>query len=227
MAAKRSKYDTNPLDEKVADHAQDVWGYSSPETLTEDLGAATREIGRAAPTLSPPDTEAPTRRIGVTSYPSVFIPPALKQPLVYQPPPSPPPNVYLPPPMPVIQPSSSRTVSGLGIPEKWAVILPYLPFYLAIVAAIGELLLVPRTETRVRFHAAQGLALQIGITALSTVLGFAGLISSRFSGAGLFSAASTIFLIIAMVRVWKDRPFNVPPLDGATKWLDQHIKPRK
>jgi len=51
--------------------------------------------------------------------------------------------------------AGSNKVAGLGIPERWALILPYLPFWLAIVAAVAELLLLPRTESKVRFHAAR------------------------------------------------------------------------
>ena len=106
--------------------------------------------------------------------------------------------------------------------------LPYLPFWmLAIVASAIELLLVPRTESRVRFHAAQGMTLQIVIGAISTLLALAGMLARNWSGSGLFKVASFIFLIIAMVRVWKGKSFVVPLLDEPAKWLDEKIKPRK
>jgi uncharacterized membrane protein len=106
--------------------------------------------------------------------------------------------------------------------------LPYLPFWmLAIVASAIELLLVPRTESRVRFHAAQGIALQIVIGAISTLLALAGLLARNWSGSGLFKFASFVFLIIAMVRVWKGKSFVIPLLDEPAKWLDEKIKPRK
>jgi uncharacterized membrane protein len=230
MTAKWSKYDTNPLDEKVADRAQEVWGYSSTETPTEELGAATREIGRPEPTRSHPESEAPTRRIdnrGVTSYPSVFIPPSHQQPVIYQPPPTPAPNVYLPPPMPVAQRPLSQNVAGLGIPERWANLLPYIPGHIGAVAGVVELLLVPRAEARARFHAAQGLALQLAILILTLAFSFVHLLSGSSIGSDLFSFGSTIFLIVSMVRVWKGRPHHIAPLDDATKWLDERIKPRK
>jgi len=136
-------------------------------------------------------------------------------------------NVYQPPPIPVTYKPGSNKVAGLGIPERWALILPYLPFWLAIVAAVAELLLVPRTESKVRFHAAQGMALQIIITAITMLLTFAGLVSGRWTGSGLFQLASSIFLIIGIIRVWKGKPFHVAPLDEPTKWLNEKIKPRK
>jgi uncharacterized membrane protein len=245
MEPKRSKYDTNPLDERVSDNAGQSLDSSRPGPPTKEVGGGpTRDVGRRnenAAVQGYAESEAPTQRINdnlASSYPSVFIkppprqstayqPPRVPAASIYQPPPAPPPSIYQPPPMPVTLKPGSNKVAGLGIPEKWAVILPYMPFYLAMVAALVELLLAPRTETRVRFHAAQGLALQIGITAISTLLTFAGAITGRWTGAGLFSLASGILLIVSMVRLWKGKPLSIPPLEEPTKWLDQKIKPRK
>ncbi len=243
MEPKRSRYDTNPLDEEFADRATDSFGSESSGGQTERVfGGPTLEIHRPENdgVQAYSESEAPTRHIGdkVTSYPSVFVPPqprpaATYQPPrmssadIYQPPPVPPPAIYQSPGLQAFQQSGRNTVSGLGIPERWAVLLPYLPFWLAIVASVIELLLVPRTETRVRFHAAQGMALQIVITAISMVLAFAGMFSGRWSGSGLFKLATAIFLVIGMVRVWKGKPFVIPPLEEPAKWLDEKIKPRK
>lgn len=243
MEPKRTKYDTNPLDGKVADRADQSFGSHSGPPTEEVRGGETRQIGHPGPEFPRPqiESEAPTRRIdgdAITSYPSVFIPPPTRPVTAYRPPPAPDvqayeappaalPNIYQPPPVPVTFKPGSRTVTGLGIPEKWAVILPYLPFYLAIVAAVLELYLVPRTETRVRYHAAQGMALQIGITAISMVLFFGGTFSGRSTGAGVFSAVSTIFLIISMIRVWKGKPLHIAPIEEPAKWLNEKIKPRK
>lgn len=244
MQPKRSKYDTNPLDEDVADRATQSWGQDveAPGESTGQIGGgATRGISRSAQEAVriDPQTEAPTRRMD-DSYPSVFAygqphqatyePP---QPLanIYQPPPVPPAQVYQPPPVPVgVAAPGSRKIAGIGIPEKWAVILPYIPlgYILAIIASVAELWLVPRNETRVRFHAAQGLVLQIGMAALSTFLGFAELVvSGRFTGGGLFRFASFVFLIISMFRVWKGKPHHIAVLDPATNWVNEKIGPRK
>ena len=241
MQPKRSKYDTNPLDGNVAERADREWSRDTESPIDPPTqlmsGAATREIGRTPneAARSDPETEAPTRRID-DSYRSVFAygqpqatyqPPRMPDANIYQPPPGPSPQIYQPPPSPVGTKPGSRKVAGLGIPEKWAVMIPYVPFFLAIVGALVELILVPRTETRVRFHAAQGLVLQIGITAISTLLGFADLFSNRFTGAGLFSAATFVFLVISMVRVWKGKPHHISLLDPLTKWVEEKINPRK
>ena len=70
---------------------------------------------------------------------------------------------------------TSRSVAGIGLPEKWAMILPYAPFYIGVIASLIELFLVPRKEVKVRFHAAQGLALHVVILVLSTLLACTGL----------------------------------------------------
>jgi uncharacterized membrane protein len=226
MEPKRSKYDTNPLDEKVGERARG--SFSSP---TEEVHSGpTRDI----------ETEAPTRRIDdkVTSYPSVFVPPKPReaptyQPPrisaaeIYQPPPVPPPNIYQPPPMPVTFKPGLNKVAGLGIQERWASLLPYIPGYIGAVAAVIELLFVPRTETRTRFHASQGLALQITILIFSGAFGLLNLISGQSFGGGVFRFAAFIFLIVSMIRAFKGRTHHIAPLDSPRKWLDEKIKPRK
>jgi uncharacterized membrane protein len=104
--------------------------------------------------------------------------------------------------------------------------LPYAPFYIGIVASLAELLLVPRKEIKVRFHAAQGLALHIGIVIVQSFLGVLGAITDSSVGGSLFSLAATIFLIISMIRVWKGEPHNITPLAEPAKWLNRRIESR-
>jgi uncharacterized membrane protein len=241
MEPKRSKYDTNPLDGNVAGRAEESFD-SHPGPPTEEVaGGPTRDIGRTANEEARlnPEREAPTQRIDdATSYPSVFVPPPPRQSTayapprppavnIYQPPPAPLPNVYQPPPLPFAQRPASHTVAGLNIPQRWANLLPYIPGHIGLVAAVVELLLVPRTETRARFHAAQGMALQIAILILTGAFGFVTLISGNALGSRLFGAAATIFLIVSMVRAWKGKPHHIAPLDEATKFFDEKIKRRK
>src|SRR5258708_2479221 len=238
MQPKRSKYDTNPLDEKVAGRAEKSWSEERPGPPTEEVtGGPTRDIGRTANEAARLHTEreAPHRRIdekGATSYPSVFIPPsnrrsATHQPPrapaadIYQPPPVPPPNIYQPPPRPVVQRPGSRTVAGLNIPEKWANMMPYFPGYIGLIAAVIELLLVPGSEGGSRFHAAQGFALQVGMLIIGSLFKILTLATGSNVGSTLFGLATTIFLIVSMVRVWKGKPLHIAPLDEATKFFDE------
>jgi uncharacterized membrane protein len=244
MEPKRSKYDTNPLEEDFADRATDAFGSERSDSQTARVfGGPTLEINRSNSdsVRAYSESEAPTRQIGdnITSYPSIFVPPpkpAAKYQAprvsaadIYQPPPGPPPAIYSSPGLRAFEKSGMNNVSGLGMQERWAVMLPYLPFsWLAIVASIILLILVPRTESKVRFHAAQGLVLQLGITAISMLLTFVGFITrTRMTGASLFGVVTSVFLVLAMIRVFKGKPLVLAPLDDPRKWLDEKIKPRK
>ncbi len=140
MHPKRSKYDTNPLDAEVAERAEEVWGQGEGGPSTEEFQGATSRVGPAG-TDSPRSniySEAPTRRIDAppsldSSYPSVFVPPTP----TYSPPPAP----YQPPvsqfQVPAAQKPTSRNVEGLGLPEKWAIVMPYAPFYVGVARCSG------------------------------------------------------------------------------------------
>ena len=221
MEPKKSKYDTNPLDPDFVKNAEGGGDNSGPET--QEVKGATREIGSSPNENARRNiySEAPTRRYDTVSpdapYPSVFVPPTHSQPAPYQPPPAP----Y----RPVEQRPTYRTVAGIRVPEKWAMVLPYAP-YLGIVVSLLELFLVPRKEPRVRFHAAQGLGLHIVILVVQTLLGVIGTITDNPFGKTLFGTAATVFLIVSMFRVWKGRPHHIAPLADATQWFNGHIDPR-
>src|SRR5688572_13633361 len=159
METKKTKYDTNPLDPDVAKQTEEVWSEEEGGPGTRQMKGATRDVGYSENERARNNvySEAPTRTFENppldAPYHSVFAPP------VQQPPPS----IYQPNPylqMPVSSRPTSRSTAGIGLPEKWALILPYAPFYIGVVASLVELFLVPRKEVKVRFHAAQGLALR-------------------------------------------------------------------
>ncbi|MCA1555347.1 MAG: hypothetical protein LC747_01530, partial [Acidobacteria bacterium] len=155
MSEKRSQYDTDPLDPDFVRQTEELSGTTSRETAR-----TSNEQARLNP-----DADAPTRRIDdplSQPYPSIFVPPTQQPPPTYQPPtyqqPTSPQTLYqqptaanpgrntsvMPPQTHAQQPPSSRTVAGIGIPENFALVLPYVPFYIGIVGAIIELLIVPR-----------------------------------------------------------------------------------
>jgi len=221
MEPKKSKYDTNPLDPDYVKQTEEIWSESGPHT--EEVRGATREIGSSANEDARRNvySEAPTRRydnLADSPYPSVFVPPTYSQPAPYQPAPV----AFAHPD----QRPTSRTVAGIGLPEKWAMILPYAPFYIGVVVALLELFLVPRKEPRVRFHASQGLALHVGIVIIQTLFSVVGLITNSSVGGSLFGLAATIFLIVSMVRVWKGRPHLIAPITEFSRWFNEHIEPR-
>ena len=231
METKKSKYDTNPLDPDVERNAEESWG-----NPTTQVGGATRQVGHENAGNSAGQTanrdarqnrgsEAPTRRYDnqpiESSYPSVFVPPTYTPPAQqYQQQPAP--NPYH---NPFIGPPTSRPVIGLGIPEKWALLLAYAPWF-GIIASLVELFLASKRETRVRFHASQALSLHIAFLVISSVLKVVATISDSGFGSALFGAATTIFLIISMIRVWKGEPHRIAPLEEPAKWFNEHIEPR-
>jgi uncharacterized membrane protein len=224
METKKSKYDTNPLDPDFVKNAEEVWGEGGNRPETQEVGGATREIGSSANENARSNiySEAPTRRYDNvpldSPYPSIFVPPTYSQPAPYQPPTTP----Y----RPVDQKPTSRSVAGIGLSEKWAMTLPYAPFYIGVVVSLIELFLVPRKELRVRFHAAQGIALNIAIMLVQTVFGVIGAITDSAIGGNLFRAAATVFLIISMIRVWKGEPHHIAPIAEPSRWFNEHIEPR-
>src|SRR5947207_1219139 len=164
MEPKKGKYDTNPLDPDVARKTGEEWGKGDEApTSTANIKGTTQAVKPGANESARANvySEAPTRRYDTppadAPYPSVFVPPTY----------APPPSVYQPPPAPFQPPMgarpSSRTVEGLGLPEKWALVLLYTPSYVGLIASVIELLLVPRRELRVRGHAAQAMALHLSI----------------------------------------------------------------
>jgi uncharacterized membrane protein len=237
MTEKRSKYDTDPLDPEFVRRTEDnLWG-----------AARSSNTGEAEPPHPGSVTEEQTRRFdqqAPDSYPSVFVPPAYQPPRP-QPQPfttfgtgthQPPATTGAPPPGPSSpypgqQQSytgpTHRTVSRLGIPEKYAVILPYLPVHIGLVAAIIELAIVPREETRTRFHAAQGLALQLAVLAVTFLFNFVTLTSGNGFGAWLFGTAAFFFFIISIIRVWQGKSHHIAALDEPARWLNEKIGPTK
>ncbi|HKY27043.1 MAG TPA: hypothetical protein VJM12_03770 [Pyrinomonadaceae bacterium] len=228
---KKTKYDTNPLDPDYVEQVQDLWGEQEDDRATQEVRGATREV-RPTSHVSPPSnesarnnvySEAPTRRYDSPtlegSYPSVFVPPAPQHPVPYQRG-----NPYLPPP--THQQLGNRSVAGIGLPEKWATMLPYAPFYVGVVISIVELFFVPRKEIKVRFHAAQGLALHLAILAGQMLFGVVEAITGSGIGGFFFKLAATIFLIISMIRVWKGEPHHIAPLTEPAQWLNERIEPR-
>src|ERR1051326_2495286 len=139
METNKSKYDTNPLDPDVERKTAETWGEGGGGAPTTPwVQEPTGEVKN--PTEEPRRnvySEAPTRRYDSPPleqpYPSVFVPPTYAPPTQYQQP-TPNANAYY---SPISNQPTSRQVLGLGIPEKWAVILPYAP-WVGIVASLVE-----------------------------------------------------------------------------------------
>ena len=230
METKKSKYDTNPLDPDVERNAEEAWGGGDGGS-TQQMGGATRPVGAPpAPVENPRQnvySEAPTRRYDnpplEAPYPSVFIPPTYAPPAQYQQQQQQPNNAYQQ--SPLRTPPTARQVAGIGIPEKWALLLVYAP-YVGIVVSLLELFLVPRKELRVRFHASQALALHISFLVIGTIFSVISTVGGGDLGKILFNILSTVFLVISMARVWQGEPHRIAPLAEPAQWFNEHIEPR-
>ena len=96
-----------------------------------------------------------------------------------------------------------------------------------MVAGLVILFLVPRSEAKVRFHAAQGLAAHIGILIVTSMLGLVSNITG-LAGVGnfIFQILMTVMLFIWAFRAWKGRPVHIESVDALTNWLDDKISPK-
>jgi uncharacterized membrane protein len=177
-----NKFDTNPLD---PDFPKRVAASQQTATLP-NLNAKTQTF---------PQNEEATRRFDNQKYATLFETPN------YQPP-----NLYQPAAerLPEIERPTSRKIDKVGLPENILMVLPYVPWGIGFVAGLLELLFVPSNETKVRFHAAQGLALQIGIFLVGMLLSFGGNFFNLIEiGSVVFQIATFVFLIVSGVKVWK------------------------
>ena len=196
-----NKYDTNPLDPEFPDKA-------GATQVFEKTGAATQTFPKTAP------TEEQTRRFANQDFPT-YTAPYNGQYVPAQ---------YQPTGVSNVDQTSSRKIEKIGLPENIVTALPYLPWFIGLVAGLVLLFLMPKSETKVRFHAAQGLAAHIGILIVTTLLGIVGNITGvAEAGSVIFQIVTTILLIVWAVKAWKGRPVHIASLDSLTNWLEEKI----
>lgn len=194
-----SKYDTNPLDPEFPDKvgATQVLGQSSAET---------RHFPPPAP------TEEQTRKFDVADVP--YSPPFDGQNV---------PATHRPGPIE----APARKVDKVGLPENVLTAAPYIPWYIGLIAGLLILFLVPRSEAKVRFHAAQGLAAHIGILIVTTILGVVGQAADLANlGNFIFTLVTSIMLVVFAIKAWQGKPVHIESVDDLTNWLEEKISPR-
>lgn len=204
------KFDTNPLDPEFPEKAKAAAAqrYDAPPKSPY----STSEF----PTAPSSITEEETRRLSNADFQAYSYQSA--QPVA----------LYQTTNLAGMNEASERKVAKTGLPEKWLIGLPYIPFTIGLVAGLIMLLIIPKEETKVRFHAAQGLAAHIGILIVTTILGILGEITQLANiGNGMFTIFTTIFLIIFAIRAWKGKPIHIESLDDLTSWLEDKIGPMK
>jgi uncharacterized membrane protein len=202
------KYDTNPLDPEFPNKVREA----QTETLPIDNAATQR--------FAPPSvTEEQTRRFEEANF-DAYQSPYNGQNI---------PANFKSANSPDMSRASSRNVSKAGMPEKWLIALPYIPWYIGLVASLIILFVVPKSETKVRFHAAQGLAAHLAILIVSAILGGLGNIPGMGmanAGNGIFQIVTMIMLIVFAVKAWRGKPVHIESVDDLTNWLEDKIKPK-
>lgn len=202
------KFDTNPLDPEFPEKAKAAAasGYDAPPK--------TRFSTSEFPTTPPSVTEEETRRFDDADFQAYsYAPP---QPVAVRPTAN----------LADMNQASERRVAKTGLPEKWLIGLPYIPFTIGLVAGLILLLIIPKEENKVRFHAAQGLAAHVGILIVTTILGFIGEITDLANvGNGIFQIVTTIMLIVFAIKAWRGKPVHIESVDDLTNWLEEKIGP--
>ncbi len=205
-----TKYDTNPLD---PDFPEKIRAEAEAEMATQALPYSGVETRQFAGSVA---TEEQTRRFAPNEFPRPT--PYNGQSL---------PANYQPAGLTDINKSSSRKVDKVGLPENVLTAVPYIPWYLGMVAGLLILLLVPKSETKVRFHAAQGLAAHIGILIVTMILGIIGGITDVAQiGQFFFGLVTSIMLVIFAIRAWMGKPVHIESVDSLTNWLEEKISPK-
>ena len=214
----KKKFDTNPLDPEFPEKARAAAANGGRETSYAVPDTAPQSPYRTAEFPNAPSsvTEEETKKFGEADFQAYW------NNNNYQPA-----GLYQPPVMAMNQ-ASSRKVGKVGLPEKLLIALPYLPFSIGLVAGLILLLIIPKEENKVRFHAAQGLAAHVGILIVTTILGIVGNITDLAGiGNGIFQLVTTIMLIVFAIKAWRGKPVHIESVDDLTNWLEEKIGPIK
>lgn len=216
----KKKFDTNQLD---PDFPQQVGAEPAPFVAAETPAPQTVELngGNVGTRLfdEPMPTEDQTRKFGEADFQSYQSPFAGQQvPQSYQPPIA----------APFYQPAENhnRKVAKIGLPENALTAAAYFPFFIGLVAGILELVFVPKSEAKVRFHAAQGVAAHIAVMIISAILEALGRVTDLANvGATVFGIVTTVMLIVFMIKAYQGKPIHIESVDDLTNWLEDKIKP--
>jgi uncharacterized membrane protein len=207
----KKKFDTNPLDpdfpKKVAFEPQP----QETQTLPENGAADTNQF-QMPPVVTEQQT---TRKFDEANYN------AYQSPYNGQNVPSP----YQPPHPLYAQNDRTRKVAKIGLPENILTALPYVPFHIGLIAGIVELFIVPKSEAKVRFHAAQGVAAHLAIIVISWILHSIGGLTGMEFGNTIFWLVTTVMLVIFAIKAYQGKPIHIEAVDDLTNWLEDKIKP--
>jgi uncharacterized membrane protein len=196
-----NKFDTNPLDPEFPKQVMET-----QQTATlPNLNGKTRNFAQP---------EDQTRKFENSQYSAMFESPNYQPPALFQ-------NAK----PEVVEKPTSRKVAKIGLPENVLMVLPYIPWGIGLIAGLLELLFVPASETKVRFHAAQGFAIHIAILLITALMGFGGNFFDLVeAGNWIFQLVTTIFLVIWGIKVWQGKPVHIEAIEDLTNFMEEKIK---
>lgn len=204
------KFDTNPLDRDFPEKAKAAAAANYAAPLKTPF--STSEFPSAPSSI----TEEETKRFSESDFQAYSY--AAPQPI----------GLYQTANLDDMNRASERKVAKAGLPEKWLIGLPYLPFSIGLVAGLIMLLIIPKEETKVRFHAAQGLAAHVGILIVTSILSIVGNVTDLAQlGSWIFTLVATIMLIVFAIKAWNGKPVHIESVDDLTNWLEEKIGPIK
>ncbi len=204
-----TKFDTNPLDPDFPEKAQAAAaGYAAPPKIS----FKTAEFPHSPMSV----TEEETRRFSEAEF-GAYAFQGGQTPALYQ-----------TADLGNLNRASDRKVAKIGVAEKWLIGLPYLPFSIGLIAGLILLLVIPKEENKVRFHAAQGLAAHLAILIVMAIFGIVDNVSDIAEvGSIIFRIFTTIALAIFAIRAWTGKPVHIETVDDLTNWLEEKIGPIK
>jgi len=215
------KFDTNPLDPEFPEKAKaaaaqtnlDVEAYRAPATPNSPFSTSEFPV---RPTAPPSVTEDETQRFSEAQF-NAYAFQGGQVPAAYQE------SRFAD-----MNRAGERKESKTGIPEKWLIGIPYIPFTIGLIAGLILLLVIPKEENKVRFHAAQGLAAHVGILIISAILGIVGNVADIASvGGTIFTIVTTVMLVVFAIKAWQGKPVHIQAVDDLTNWLEEKIGPIK
>ncbi len=214
MAKAKKKFDTNPLDPNFP---EEVKAKAATTTVLQNSDGSTAKFA------DPVDTEVQTRKFSEAEFGAFNSSYGNQetQPIKYQAQ-----KLYADDSH---DKSRSLNIGSISLPENILLALPYIPFgYIGLIAGIIELIFIPKSEPRVRYHAAQGIAANLGVFIVLYVLGILGWASDLASFAGsIFSVVTTIMLLIFAFKAWQGKPIHIETVQDLTDWLEDKISPHK
>ncbi len=204
----KKKFDTNPLDPTFPERAREA-----------ETNALPRNAYETADFAPPSVTEEQTKRFVDQDFAAYQTPyNGQNVPADYD---------YKAANLAGMNESSSRKVNKIGLPENILTAVPYIPFWIGLIAGLLLLFFTPKSETKVRFHAAQGLAAHIAILIITTILnGIDNFIPFAGIAHTIFWFVTTVMLVIFAVKAWRGKPVHIESVDDLTEWLEDKIKPK-